>query len=255
MKKVAIVTGATGGLGMEFVLELLKEPVDEIWCVGRNADKLEQIKSRGGEKVLMLPLDLNDGDSFPALKEKLKEDKATISFLINCAGVGEKLCAYDAFSLEDISRLIYVNCTAVVSICTVCIPFMSPGARILNIASQSSFQPVPYLNLYASSKAFVRNYTRALNVELKKSGITATAVCPGWVDTDMLQKEINGIEVKFPGMTTSKAVAVKALSDAKKGKDSSVCTFYVKYMHFLAKVFPQKMVMKTWVSSIAKYLK
>lgn len=50
----------------------------------------------------------------------------------------------------------------------------------------------PYINLYAASKAFERNYSRTLNVELEKNGITSTAVCPGWIDTELLQKEING---------------------------------------------------------------
>lgn len=64
------------------------------------------------------------------------------------------------------------------------------GSHILNIASQASFQPLPYQNIYSSTKAFVRNYTRALNVELREKGITATAVCPGWMKTGLYDRGI-----------------------------------------------------------------
>lgn len=255
MKKIAIITGAGGGLGKEFTRLLAAEGLFEIWCIARNEAKLEALKSEYGEDIIPMPLDLNDPQSITALSDKLDERQATVSYLINNAGVGEKLGSYAEYTPEQISSLITVNCTSVVSLCTVCIPHMERGGKILNVASQSAFQPVPYLNLYASSKAFVRNYTRALNVELKSSGITATAVCPGWVDTEMLPEEINGEKVRYPGMAKGSEVALKALNDAKKGKDSSVFSLYVKYMHLLSKLSPQKSTMRVWMASIKKYLK
>lgn len=89
---------------------------------------------------------------------------------------------------------------------------------------------------------------------MKGTGITSTAVCPSWVDTDLLMKEFNVKRIKFPGIVTPDRVAIKALKDAKRGKDMSVCTLYVKYIHMLAKLFPQKMVMNTWVHKIKKYI-
>ena len=136
------------------------------------------------------------------------------------------------FSDDDIVNEIDINCKSICLLCNHSIPFMSVGSRILNISSASSFQPVPYINLYAASKAFVRSYTRALNVELKSKGIICTAVCPGWIDTEMLQKEYNGKPVKFPGLVSPNRVAVQALRDSAKGRDMSVCTFFVKYEHF-----------------------
>lgn len=254
MKRIAIVSGASGGIGKEFISILCNEEVEEIWCVARNKEKLERLKSEHGEKIVVLPLDLSDKASLQCLQERLTAQQATVNFLINNAGVGERLCPSEEFSIDQIYTLINVNCAAVAALCTICIPFMKSGSKIINIASQSAFQPVPYLNLYASSKVFVRNYTRALNMELKKTGITATAVCPGWVNTDMLVQEINGIKVKYPGIVSAQYVAKKAMLDVKKNKDSSICTIYVKYMHLLAKVFPQKTVMKTWVSSIKRYI-
>jgi short-subunit dehydrogenase len=131
---------------------------------------------------------------------------------------------------------------------------MKKGSRILNISSASSFQPLPYLNLYAATKVFEKTYSRALNIELKGQGITSTAVCPSWVDTDLLIKEYNGRKIKFPGIVSPSRVVEKALKDAKKGKDMSVCTAYVKYLHLLSKLYPQKVEMHYWVSRIKKYI-
>jgi len=93
-----------------------------------------------------------------------------------------------------------------------------------------------------------------LNKELEGTGITVTAVCPSWVDTELLMKEANGRTIKFPGIVPAEKVVKKAISDAKKGKDMSVCTLYVKYQHVLAKVFPQKASMSTWVRGIKQYV-
>lgn len=136
----------------------------------------------------------------------------------------------------------------------ICIPYMESGSRIMNISSASAFQPNPYINLYAASKAFERNYSRALNMELEGTGITSIAVCPSWVDTELLTKEINGKQVKFPGMVTADKVVKQAIKDAKKGKDMSVCSLYVKCQHLNVKLLPQKLVMKIWMRGIREYI-
>ena len=100
----------------------------------------------------------------------------------------------------------------------------------------------------------MRSYTRALNVELKSRGIICTAVCPGWIDTDMLQKEYNGKPVKFPGIVPPERVAAQALRDAAKGRDMSVCSLFVKYEHLMSKILPQKTIMKIWMNGIKDYV-
>lgn len=131
---------------------------------------------------------------------------------------------------------------------------MKSGSNILNISSASAFQPNPYINLYAASKAFERNYSRALNVELETTGITVTAVCPGWVDTEMLSQENNGQKIKFLGIVTAERVVKTALKDAQKKRDMSVCSLYVKCQHLNVKLLPQRIVMKIWTNSIRKYI-
>ncbi len=147
------------------------------------------------------------------------------------------------FNAEEIEKTIMLNCNVPVTLTNYCIPYMKNGSKIINVSSAAAFQPVHLINLYAATKAFEHSYSRALNMELKPVGITVTAVSPSWVDTDMLSKEINGSKVKFPGIVSPQKVAEKAIKDSKKGKDVSVCSFYVKCQHLNVKLLPHNLVM------------
>lgn len=252
-KRIAIITGASGGIGREFTKLMMNEKVDEIWAIARNREKLETLRTELGDKVIIIPKDLSNLSELRDIEKMLHEQNPIVAYLINNAGLA-KMGEYNDFSQEEIYNTVIINCNVPVTLCTLCIPYMGRESRILNISSASAFQPLPYLSLYAATKAFERSYSRALNVELKGMGITATAVCPGWVDTDLLMKEMNGKTVKFDGLVTPNKVCKKALKDAKRGKDMSVCTIYVKFEHLMAKIFPQRMSMNTWLRKIRKYL-
>lgn len=254
MKKIVILTGATGGLGREFLKQILKEEIDEVWAIARNEQKLSELRKEHGERVIPISIDLSEMRGIEQIKDMLEENKPYIEYLINNAGLA-KMGKYNGFSIEEIDRTINVNCKAPVMLAQICIPYMGKGSKILNISSASAFQPNPYINLYAASKAFERSYSRAINVELEGTGIISTAVCPGWIDTELLQKEINGKKVKFPGLVTADRVAEQAIKDAKKGRDMSVCSLYVKCQHVNVKLLPQRWVMKIWMAGIGKYLK
>jgi short-subunit dehydrogenase len=253
MKTIAIITGATGGIGEEFVNQILQYELDEIWAVARNEKKLNELREKYGERVVPVPADLSDINSIDKISEMLSVQKPQVRFLINNAGLA-KMAPYKDFSQEEIIRTIDVNCKAPVLLCNICIPYMRSGSNILNISSASAFQPTPYINLYAASKVFERNYSRALNVELKGTGITVTAVCPSWVDTALLPKEVNGRKTEFPGIVTASRVVQTALKDAQKKRDMSVCSLYVKCQHLNVKLLPQRLVMKIWTYSIRKYI-
>lgn len=253
MKKIAMITGASGGIGQIFVHELAKETLDEIWVIGRNQERLLALKKEYGEKIVPICKDLTKDIDILSISDLLGEQTISILWLVNNAGTA-KMAPSAEFSVSEINQTIDLNCKAPVELINICIPFMEKGAKILNISSASAFQPVPYINLYAATKAFERSYSRALNAELKPSGITVTAVCPGWVDTAMLSKEIDGKEVHFPGIVAPEKVVKKALKDAKKGRDMSVCSLYVKCQHLNVKILPQKLTMKVWLHGIRKYL-
>jgi len=253
-KRIAIITGAAGCIGSEFVKLMLLEGLDEIWAIDKNEERLAELKTVYGDKLVTMALDLTDFAELRTIGVLLQDTKPLVAYLINCAGLA-RFGSYDTFHAEEIQKTIAVNCTAMAVMSSMCIPYMKEGCRIVNLVSASSFQPLPYLNLYASSKAFARNYSRALNWELKRAkGITVTAVCPGWADTDMLPKVENGKEVKLPSVLTPEMVAVQSLKAAKKGKDLTVFPFLFKFEHLLAKVLTQKASMNVWFGIIKKYV-
>ena len=247
---IAIVTGATGDIGEEFVKSLLAE-TDQVWAVGRSENKLTSLKEKYGDKIVPVRVDLSDRDDIFSFCEKIESEKPEIRYLVNNAGVA-KMKPVSDFTLEEISDMLDINDKAATLICRACIPYMVKGSYILNVASASAFQPNPYIALYSASKAYLLSFTRSLNVE--NENITCTAVCPGWVDTQMLPKQRDGKDIRYPGMTPASKVVEIALKDCHKGKDVSVCSFYFRYMRFLSKVTPHSIAMKMWVKAIRQYI-
>lgn len=247
---IAIVTGATGDIGDEFVKSLLAE-TDQVWAVGRSENKLTSLKEKYGDKIVPVRVDLSDRDDIFSFCRKIESEKPEIRYLVNNAGVA-KMKPVSEFTLEEISDMLDINDKAATLICRACIPYMVKGSYILNVASASAFQPNPYIALYSASKAYLLSFTRSLNVE--NENITCTAVCPGWVDTQMLPKQRDGKDIRYPGMTPASKVVEVALKDCHKGKDVSVCSFYFRYMRFLSKVTPHSIAMKMWVKAIRQYI-
>lgn len=250
MKNIAIVTGASSGLGKEFVKLLINDKnLDEIFVLARSKDKLDELKSNYGNKIIPCPIDLSDINNIKNFGNFLEKENVNIKILINNAGFA-KFCSYDDISIDETLNMINLNISGVVAMGLVCIPFMSKKSHIINIASQASFQPVPYQNVYSATKSFVKNYSRALNVELKEKGIIVTAVCPGWIKTNLFDRGcINAKKgtKKFAYMAMPDIVAKKALKDAYNNKDISVYGFYVNTCRFLSKILPEKLVMKIWL--------
>lgn len=255
-KSVAIVTGAAGGLGKEFVRQVIGD-VDELWAIGRSVEKLEGLKAEFGAKIVPLQMDLSDIKSFSKLSDKLKaEDKKSalqIRWLINNAGAGRFGASKD-FTTQEISISVTAHCTAIAAFCNICIPYMKAGDHIVNVASQASFSPLPYINLYAATKAFVYSYTRALGEELRESGIVVTAVCPGWIQTALLPEKLNGVKVKFPLIVTADKVAAKAIKDARRGKAVSIYRFAVRVVAWLQRHLSNDFSVKFWANSVKQYL-
>ncbi len=120
------------------------------------------------------------------------------------------------------------------------------------MASASAFQPNPYIALYSASKSYLLSFTRSLNVELPD--VRCVAVCPGWVDTQMLPRGTGDSKARYPGMVSPARVVKAALRDAKRGRDVSVCSPLFQYLRLYSKLMPHRLVMKQWVGMIKKYL-
>ena len=247
---IALITGATGDLGREFVKGIFDE-VDQIWAVGRSDERLSELVQEFGDKIVPIRSDLSKEAGIRSLSERIETEKPEIRYLINNAGVA-KMGSFSEFSYDEVLTMLNINCEAAALLCRASIPFMVKGSYILNIASASAFQPNPYISLYAASKAYLLSFTRAINRELRD--VTCTAVCPGWVETKMLPKEKNGKPIRYPGIVTTEKVVRKTLKDCHKGKDVSMSSAMFRYTRFHSKVMPHRFVMNQWLRMIKKYM-
>ena len=143
--KIAIVTGASSGMGREFVRQLSAYvQVDEIWAIARRQDALEALKAEAPVPVRPVVLDLLEKESFDKIRAILEAEQPDIRLLVNAAGFG-KFGAYHKTSIEEDCRMIDLNCKALLVMTRLCIPYMQPGSHILELDSLSAFQPVPYI--------------------------------------------------------------------------------------------------------------
>jgi short-subunit dehydrogenase len=249
--RIAIVTGASSGIGKEFVKQIAAtEQVDEIWSIARRLDRLEQLKKNVSSKIRVLRLDLLQQESIRTLKELLEKEKPKIALLVNASGFG-KYGSYLDLTDYEIDSMIDLNCKALIHITYACLPYMNAGSRILMMGSASAYQPLPYFNMYAATKVFVVHFSRALNAELKERGITVTSVCPGYVRTEFFKvaKDTKNPDAcnNFKPMYDPDEVVKKALSDSRKRKDMSVFGIRIKLMRLISKLLPHRLVMEVWL--------
>lgn len=242
MGKIAVVTGASSGIGREFVLALSKKfkKLDSIWIVARRKEKLVEL-----QKQTKIPLKIIEFDLIsPSAKENfysiLQKEQPDIKFLINCAGYG-KVGHFDSIKEEEQLGMIELNCYALTWICKLCLNYMTKGARIINMASIAAFFPFPTFSVYAATKAYVLNFSRALGAELKQKQIYVTAVCPGPVKTEFFGiAEETGYHVWYKDMLMAEAkdVVETAICDSIKQHSVSVYGCKNKMIHCLSKILP-----------------
>ena len=180
--KIAVVTGASSGLGREFVRQLARQEkqLEEIWVIARRQPQLEALRRESPVPLRVLAMDLAADGAAGRLEAALAAARPEVLVLVCAAGFG-RMGDYRQVSRQDSAAIIRLNCTAAVEVTMACLPYMKAGGRILEICSTAAFQPFPYLNVYAASKAFLYRYSLALGRELRRRRITVTAVCPYWV--------------------------------------------------------------------------
>ncbi len=251
--KIAIITGASSGIGREFALQLYKRgEVDYFWLIARRESRLNALKEELGGKAQVISCDLTQKEGVDKIKTLLEEQKPEVEYLINGSGFG-KFGYFDEIKEEEVSSMIDLNVKALVLITHAVIPYMKRGGKIIQIASSSAFTPLPAFNVYASSKAFVLHYTKALKYEIKPYGITATAFCPCWVNTEFVsvaEKEEGARPKKIYPLLEVRKVVKKAIKDAKRGKTLSVTNWFAKFQHLSYKLLPDCILSKIWVGML-----
>lgn len=265
--KIAVVTGASSGLGREYARLLaqgIHEELDEIWIIARRAERLEQLKkeiadlymeSKPGQhsdiSVRVISADLTDRSEISKIAGFYAVEKPQVRILINAAGAG-KIGSFCDLSAKDSAFMIDLDCCAPVMMCQETIPYMEKGARILNVCSTAAFQPLQFLAVYAASKSFLYRYSRALRVELFSKSISVTAVCPYWVkDTEFIPVAEGGKNQKnyirsYPLASREKTVAAWSLWDTYRrfavSTPGPVCILH----RIVGKFIPSELMMGIW---------
>lgn len=247
---VAIITGASSGLGVEFLKHTAEMylNLDEIWLVARRKDRLDQLaKEYTTVKCVPVALDLSQDFAFAELENLLAQNNATVSLLINNAGFGKVGNVYD-MDIASQTGMVDLNCKGLTGVTSACLKHMQKGSQILNVCSIASFAPNAGLNVYSATKAYVMSLTKGLNYELKSKGINCCCVCPGPMNTEFLSVAniAPGTSKTFDTLPYSdpSKVAKKALIASKNGRCVYTYGAFYKFFRFIAKVLPHSLVMK-----------
>lgn len=238
MTSIAIVTGASSGLGAEIVRQLAEGafgPLDQIWAVSRRAE-------RTSPRVRPFSLDLTDPASFDVLEAALAETPgARVVLLVNNAGFGTfgDFADMPARDNADMVRLLML---APVELTYRVLPYMAAGSRVLNVASVAAFMPQPGLATYSASKRFVLDLSRALDAELGPVDIHVTALCPKFMRTGFLDHpgadDVAARMSRLTGFEDVKHVAERGLRAAREGRALCIPSADMQALYVATKVLP-----------------
>ena len=252
MKNIAIVTGASSGIGKEFFLSLnqRKEGLDEIWVIARSENKLEELRTQTDILLRVIPLDLSSPTATAEIEKLLESEKPTIQYLICASGFG-RFNAVEDDSAAVLENMVDLNCRSIVGITRAAFPYIGRGGSVLLIASMAALQPIPYIATYGASKAFVLSYGRALNKELRKArGARCMCICPFWTKTaffDRAESDKNVVK-KYVVMYKPEQIVKRAWKDLKKkNRDVSIHGTVARGQALLVKCLPHRLVMWVWM--------
>lgn len=236
MKNIAIITGASSGLGKEFTKQVsTSSEYDEIWIIARREENLKAIAdeinpTKNFNIIRPVKMDISGKDGVATFKQYLDEEHEKlvriesgiqIGLLINNAGFG----TYGPFAETSVNRqmdMIELNCVTVTGICGAVLPYLKKGSVVINTASLAGFMPLGNFAVYAATKSYVLSYSITLAAELKDKGIKVCALCPGSVSTEFANVASNGARKEVKGGYPPQKVVKKCLRHAFKGKKMSL---------------------------------
>ena len=213
---------------------------------------MKKLADELGVNAKIIGADLTTLDGINKVRDALESYKPEVKFLINASGFGN-FGAFDELSEDEVIKMIDLNVKALVLLTHMTVPYMEPGGRIIQLGSGSCFTPLPYFNIYSSSKVFVLHYTKSLNYELKKYGVRATCFCPGWVETDFLDKSVangNTHPKKIKPVLNCEKVVRGCIKASIKGKAMFVTGKYTKFQHVLFKLVPDCILSRIWIGML-----
>lgn len=227
--KTALITGASSGIGAAFAIELASRKTDVV-LVARSEAKLQQLsqqlQEKFGVKTEVIVQDLTQKSATQSVYDLISQKGLSIDLLINNAGFGD----YGEFTERELQKqieMIQLNITALVELTYLFLPQMKQrgSGEIINVSSIAGFQPLPYMSVYAATKAFVLSFSEALWAENKETGVRILALCPGATESDFFKN------AEFPssfatkngtGYTSTDEVVKDALKALEKNQSTIV---------------------------------
>jgi short-subunit dehydrogenase len=225
ISSTALITGASAGIG-EAVARELAGRGHGVTLVARREERLRslagELSDRFGVRAEAIGVDLGDDAARAALPRRVEELGLEVEILVNNAGFGGGK-DFAGTERERLVSMVQVNCLALLDLQAVYLPQMVERGRgvVINIASTAAFQPLPGAATYGATKAFVLSLSEAVHEELKGTGVTLTAVCPGPVKTEFAEAAgLGGAEERVPGVLwlSAESVARSAVESADDGK-------------------------------------
>lgn len=249
MGKRALITGASGGIGLELA-RIHASFGDDLILVARSLDKLENIKKElendHGIDVKIISVDLAVRDAARKVFDEVEKCGLHVDYLINNAGFGDFGFFHES-SWEKQEMMVSLNITALMQLTWHVLPGMirMGEGRILNVASTAAFQPGPTMSVYFASKAFVLSFSEAINNELKDKGVSVTALCPGSTDTGFHAVALGDPQlVRERRMDTAARVALTGYRAMMKGKPVVFHGFKNLFMANAVRFFPRSFIVK-----------
>lgn len=240
---VALITGASSGIGEEFARRYAAEKHD-LLLVARRKEKLdalaEELRDQHGVDVTALSIDLSDPDAAERLWNETSRMGVEVEVLVNNAGFGTGFDVADD-APERLEQEVCLNCLAVVGLTARYLPAMRErgSGTIINISSTAAFQPLPHMAVYGATKAFVLSFTEALWRENRRNGIRVLAVCPGSTDTPFF--EVSDEATVVGKLRSTRQVVNTAMRALKAGKPSVVDGLMnAVTARFVTRVFPKR---------------
>ena len=246
--KIAIVTGASSGMGREMVYQLADRfgGLSEIWVIARRLERLNEFDGKLPLKARKFAIDITNIDSLNILKNELKVVRPDVKILVNAAG-GGKYGNIGELSSDDTTHMIRLNAEALTAVTELVLPYISNNSRIIQFASAAAFVPQPGFAVYAATKSYVLSYSKALARELKSRNISVTAVCPGSVETEFFDYALNGKKLpayKKAVISQPEIVVNHAIQDSFMGKTVSISGLVMKGFYILCKFLPHDLIMR-----------
>lgn len=245
MNKTALITGASGGIGFEFVKLFANEGYNLV-VIARNEKKLIEIKRNFPTiKVTVISKDLSKPNAVNEIINEMNAQNITVDVLVNNAGFG-LLGAFEDLSIEQQLNMIQLNISSLTELTYQLLPQLkkSKAGKILNVASTAAFQPGPNMAVYYATKAFVLSFSEALAEELIDYSITVTTLCPGATKTNFSSVAKVENTKMFSNAMRSDVVAKQGFDSLMRGERVVITGVFNKVGAIAAKFLPRRTAAK-----------